>query len=447
MLHVVAKATSNERNQDVLSAARGAYDAADFDSCIFVLESERRTPEQDELLARALLRGQQYAEAEQVLLRSTEQQNALRFVLLAEARARQSDFRSARVYLEKAESISRTPLERHEVATQHALLAWMLGDMNGVTSSLTGCEETPRVHELLGWVAINCESYYEALNHFDSAMILADNDAYSRARAMHTASALGRELYVPEIMARVESYYDTITWTPYIEMQRMHICRALGWFAGAQGRSRDMLGWMRAADDGVVSDAWAVTLRADRATLSLLLGERENAWDHCERALEMAKNVAWDKTCGEERFGLLYVASLVADNNTLDARRLVKTYLQLPPTAPSLTWSTDPRVAALEKFTDGVIQRAERHEAPAIAAFDQAFEIYKRVGYHWRAIMTLLARGWTTEEHADCVHYLSWALQKYPNSLLREYVEHQIRLHSASAESAPKLEYVDGDGL
>lgn len=410
--------------------AHDAYLHADYDACVAMLH-DRRSIKRDFLLARAYLRMRRHADAESVLRSSRGKRRSTWAALMGAARARQGDSLTAQALLGDALGRAKTDEERAEARYQQALLHWMNGQPDAAEAIITGGEfgsQSGLVEELRGWIAVGRAEYALAVRSFERAAMLAGGDVMLECNALWTASTYAREMYMPAVMSRVLHRAGQLEWTPHLQVHRYHITRAAAWFAAIEGEYAHAMRQFCSLASFDVDASWRLYALCDRAYLSLALGEDVNGWAIADDALALAGEIDWESFEGGERVALLYVANIFALRRPIDAQRCWRRYTSLPPAGAFLrAWATEPHVEAWEAFTAGSLEKGAGNAAAAAAHFNRAFSIYRRIGFEWRAVLTLVAAGWSASNERGYADYVETTLRRYPNSWLRELVGREIR--------------------
>lgn len=423
------------------SGARESFLRADFDTCIAMLRG-RRSADRDFLLARAYLRMKRPADAEGVLRTSRGRERSTWALLLGVALARQNKDDEAQPLFSRAFAVAQTDDERGEARYQEALLHWMRERTDEAAVILSEGDfgsNSGLAEELRGWIAVRRAEYALAARAFEHAALLANGDVLLECNALSAASVIAREMHIPAIMTRVLHRVSRIEWTPYLQIQRFHITRAAAWFAAIEGEYAYALRRLRTAAKFAIGEAWQVGAMCDRAYLSLVLGEEFNGWALADEALDTANEIDWESTVGEERMGLLYLANILALRRPIDAQRCWRRYNGLPAPDPLIVWHS-PNIEAWEAFTAGSLEKGVGNSVAAATHFNRAFSIYRRIGYEWRAVLTLLARGWSGSSERGYSDYVETTLRRFPNSWLRQLVERELhRQRSAIADNTIQL--------
>ncbi len=401
-----------------LSDAYEAYERADLDACVSLLQG-RPSIERDQLLARAYIRMKRLPDAEQLLRKSPGRRRSMTLALLGGTLARQGRDAEAQPFLEQALATAKTAEERSEARYTQALTHWMFRRTDEAGAILSEGDFGPNSHlaeSLRGFIASRHGDFTAAVRCFERAALQSGGDLMEECSSLRAASVLSREMRISSLMERVLRRMSQIEWTPHLELSRFHMTRASAWFTAIEGDYTLALRQFNEAASFGVSEAFRASAMCDRAYLSLVLGEALNGWALADEALEMASRIDWDACTDDGRMALLYLANLHAERRPIEAQRCWKRYTSLKPTEPLLMWPTEPHIAAWESFTAASLEKSLGNHAAAMEHFTRAYAIYRRIGFEWRAVLTLLARGNLNATESD---YVESTLDRFPNSWLR----------------------------
>jgi hypothetical protein len=409
------------------SQALEAYLRADYGACLDALRSERGG-ERDLLLARTYLRMGRPKEAQAALENSSASGRSPWLTLMGLARARQNDAAGGLELVDEGLARARDRFERAEALHKKALLTWMQGKNDEASALLEANDFNWQSHlaeELKGQLAAERSDYAAALAHYERAATLANasGDLMVACSALSNASLYARERYEPGVMENIVRSVSRINWTPHLAMWRYYIARAAAWFTAINGDYVEAMRQLRTIGAFDVSDPWRVYALCDRAYLSLVLGEEINGWALAEDALDAADRIDFAQFTSGEHTLLLYLANLFADRKRDAAQRLFERYGSIAAYVSNNAWSRAPHQHAWEAYTAGLLESDPRS---ATEHLHQAFSTYRRIGYDWRAALTLLALRDRGVVRAGYDEYVSSVLQRYPNSWLRDLAEREF---------------------
>lgn len=147
----------------------------------------------------------------------------------------------------------------------------------------------------------------------------------------------------------------------------------------------------RFAESHAPSAAYRVQALCMRASVARHAGESVAQRDHLNAALEVLSQIDPDLLDGDERLVPLIVAEELANvGRAADARKLLCVYEQHSSTSPMLAITHDLRRDGYEKLVLAQVFDAEENVSKALAAYREAFDIFRRVGYVRRSVMAAL---------------------------------------------------------
>ena len=174
------------------------------------------------------------------------------------------------------------------------------------------------------------------------------------------------------------------------------------------GQAAEAQWFFRDASGIAPSSAWQSMAHLDRSFVAQI--SRNEAWalDELAEAVRLAKTVAWGQTHGEERLALVSLAVLLAPVDAAQALQYAATcsLLGTDNVNPSLAIAGDRRGIGFEKFAFGRIEQMLGNRDSAQASFEEAYEIFAPVNYHYQAILAASALAevtgdpvWLTRTH------------------------------------------------
>jgi DNA-binding NarL/FixJ family response regulator len=246
----------------------------------------------------------------------------------------------------------------------------------------------------------------------------AEPNVFQWAFVVSQISYLARELHSPSLREAVYAELPSIPWTQDISGRHFTTVRAVGWCHALEGDYFNAFRRLKEASLIAPSPAWRVMSLCDRSYLARCLGETRWAEQERNDARELAATVEWAALAGEERFALCLLAELFAEFDGPLALAQIAQYKKAGTHfTATLASADDRRVAALESYSLGVVQRALGDTAEAVRLIRRSYEIYSSVGYRWRA-------GRAAKALAELTGEAAWAeraaaeLAVYPRSWL-----------------------------
>ena len=319
-------------------------------------------------------------------------------LLRGAAYARLGDHASAAEQFKAALALSRSDAAiSSEVRYQQALSAWMQRKLDTAENILSRTDPQDSVER----VRIQRYVLQGAISASRGDMtrqgaILLDALAFIRglsepsvlpwAYAVSQVSYLARELHSSALRDAAYVEVPRVPWTEDLADTRFTALRAIGWCHALEGDYFNAFRRLKEAALVAPTPARRVMSLCDRAYLARCI--RENRWAEQERndARELAATVNWRLLDGEERFALCLLAELFAEDDATLALAQIAEYRRIGKHfEPLLASADDRRVAALEAYSFGVVQRGLGETSEAVRLISEAYEIYSSVQYRWRA--------------------------------------------------------------
>lgn len=351
-------------------------------------------------------------------------------LLRGAAYAQLEDHASAATHLRTAQSLSvGDPVLSSEVRYQQALSAWMQRKLDTAERILSqtdsqDCSERVQLQRYILRGAISAsrgDMTRQAsilLEALDFVRKLAEPSVLLWAYVVSQISYLARELHSPALREAAYAEVPKVPWTADLADSQFTALRAVGWCHALEGDYFNAFRRLKEAALIAPTAARRVMSLCDRAYLARCLGE--NRWAEQERndARELAATVDWRSLDGEERFALCLLAELFAEDDGPLALAQIAEYRKIGKHFdPLLASADDRRVAALEAYSLGAVQRGLGETAEAIRLISEAYKIYDSVQYRWRA-------GRAAQALADLTGEAKWTeraknlLGVYPQSWL-----------------------------
>jgi DNA-binding CsgD family transcriptional regulator len=430
-------------------AAGEAYDAA-------MAEGASTSYEDDLLRARILLKQDENRAVAFLIRRPPKGHPASQrghwALLLAIGYARMRDFERADDYFELARRLLTSSADRAQLAYQlgrRAMLegktdeAWRFADEMLCDKS----QATKITREMLrSFIFCINERYRESAQSLIEAIALIGKhrELYLEewCHAVQNLALLGREVAFDEAAVLARSEVDQpIEWPADFTTLRFQALVAVGWSCALRG---DMLGcfrYLRAAEHRIPSDPFEVILLLDRAHFARIVGEPNWALDEVAKAENIAERIDWNALAGEERMGLLLLARATAKIDAERGRYYLARYKGLDRIrSPLHLFAFDHRLEAYASYTEGVVRLAGRGTgAGAEESFRNAWVIFDRIGFDWRAARTALYLLQITNKDR-WRHLAEDKLEPFPNSWLAR----ELRNRDSAAVPPVKLPPMQG---
>jgi tetratricopeptide (TPR) repeat protein len=400
-----------------LAEAQRHYTAARLHACLSALHGNDSVPAAI-LSARALLRlakfgGGRVAGAIELLERTRPEAEhggdpailgELNLVLGAAYHRFEQTERAEQAFLEARTALwptRRTELKA-ELAYYEGAAAWTARDLDLATAhardalSAKSVAVKGRALELLGAIVAGLGDYAGQSERLAGALTLAESfderDVWVEGHVLYNLAILARELHLLPLVERIAARVETLTWTTETAVLRVEALRHIGWCYALAGDHLRAFRLLRTAADAAPTDPWRIFAFLDRAKLAREMGEKLFSDDELHGAQRLAKTIDWSESTGDERLALLYLAELTASHSPDDAQELIARYRAIKrKMSPLHAFRADRRLRALECYSEAVVARAQGQQARAVMLFEEAFETWSTIGYHWRAVATALS--------------------------------------------------------
>lgn len=398
------------------SQAMRAWFDGDFERCLDLC-ARVRAPDVDTVSQLALLRGR-------ALLRLGRPDDAIavvneRFVahgtldasltarmLLGGAEVRRGEYRRGLAILRRAAraAVAAHPTIRSEIALELGLAYYALRRLDDADRALDGVSDGAdivhaRALDLRGWIAVARTDYAAAAERFDAALRRLDacrhTDRQLEANAVKALAILAAErldrrawLVVEQRAARLDPNATGLG------DARFAIAIAGSQMTEADGRCEEALRWSAQAESAAPTEASALYAVCRQAAVLRGVGERY-AHRHLVERVQAAIDVLDDAALrGDDRQVLMAAAhELAAVGDVAAATALLRRYDELAPPAGTFAAAADPRFAAFRTFLEAAIADAANDPHRAHHGYVAAFQVFRRIGYHRRALLAALRIG------------------------------------------------------
>lgn len=366
---------------------------------------------------------------------------------LAYMKARNFDAAEAMLDTAQSELGTQASERRQELAYARARLQWNLREYNphseDIAIALTSPSPSLRFDtlNLRAWMHAGLEDYRSQLDDFLACVQLytehgASCGLTSVAQCLQSLMVLGWEIHESEAVRTAEVAFDTIEWTPEIEVRRFLCLRALAWHAFLEGESARAQWLFKDSKDHAPTPAWKVMAHVDRAFVART--ELNEAWatEELYQAHAIARTIEWQTTRDEERMALITLALLFASIDLGQAQRYVSTYIQLGSDSldPSLGASHEPRRSiAHQKYAAGRVQAMLGNTALAVRTLEGAYEIFSQIAHDYRAALAAMALYELTQNQS-WLQLARGHATRFPDSAFAQ------RINGSDPHSAPQVE-------
>lgn len=353
---------------------------------------------------------------------------AERDIRLGAAYGATGDNESAHRLLERARKALRPPDELYYAALSHtALVHRMDGNWTALEPLVAELVDSPyrgyrgRGYMLRGTIAAGkhedahgqAREYLRALDEFEA---MAQPDMRLRLNTLAVLAMLARELGLESVAERVRNAYGATHPASGTQVQYFKLTRALGWIDALSGNELAAFRRFRQAAELAPNDLRRIQCISDRATLARATGERAFAFDQLYAAHDLASRVSWSEATEEDRFSLLSLAELFGDVDGATTQRYLAQFRSLrTPMDRRTGFANDKRVRALEAYSSGtaMLRLGEPQAAKDLLA--EAYEIFSRFDYGWRAALAALSMHKATGD-AQWLKAARKAIKRWPQS-------------------------------
>lgn len=389
-----------------IGKARTAFRAAQYDECLGALEGNS-TLEAALLAARALLRQRREGDAERLLLMldreatssGSMRQRAEHALLFAVALSRREDTGAKAAYaiarVLAIASCDGTLLG--EVETLIGVAAFSDGNIDDAEMQMTrAANETDdlvwgcwmrQTRGAIEAVRGNLQGQLELeLENLAAAVTLAEREVWLESCILYNLAVGARELDRPDVAARVAEQAATLPWSPDTKLHQFQTYRHLAWNAALHGDQVATFRFLRHSADVAPSMLWKIQVVLDSGFFYRELGEDVAMADRLDAAQELAADIDWALSSGEERFALLALAEMLATVDAVKAHRYLAIYNSISTKlAPDLIYRVDARPRAIEQQHSGVVAAALGDTSRAHALLCQSLQFWESRGIGWRA--------------------------------------------------------------
>jgi len=416
------KTPAHDRSKPALEDLRRAARRAEFTEVAHALDEllAKRAPSAETALLRAriALRLRKPAEALELVARfasvfSSAATSGEAALISGAAYARLGDERAANAQFKHAAlcATEHEPL-RIPLLYERALAAWIARKLDAAEKLLVELARLEPAGDTLiearvlqSVVAASRENLAEQGALLLDALALVH--AQSSPPVLHWAviasqiAYLAREMPSRALRDAAFAELARVPWTTDLADYRFTMLRAVAWRSALEGDYFNAFRRLKDARAVAPTEAWRVMSSCDRAYFATVLGERRWAEQELNDAHELAASVPWATLDGEERFALSVLAELFAPRDPALALSYVAKYKDAGSRfARTLASHDDRRVGALESYSFGVVQKALGETEEAIRLLRDAWKVYDRIGYDWRAGRAALALAAATGDDA-----------------------------------------------
>lgn len=257
-------------------------------------------------------------------------------------------------------------------------------------------------------------------------------DVAALATSVHALAQVAFETADGDAIADARRAADALAWTADVRTHHFATTRVLGWDAFMRGRAAQAQWAFSDARRLAPTAAWRVLSHADRAYVARMSGNEFWAAEELAKADALAGDVAWATAYGEARQLLVVLAVLHARTDAPRAQRYAALYAQIGTESadPTLALDRDVRAIAHAKYAQGRIDQTLGRDEAAIASLREAYEIFDRASFHYRATLCAGALA----ELTGSAHWRDASIRHanaYPDCPLATFAERSDRRRDA----------------
>jgi tetratricopeptide (TPR) repeat protein len=246
-----------------------------------------------------------------------------------------------------------------------------------------------RAFDLLAVIAANRRNYSVQQTYlkrsFEEMDHCAVRDEWFKSTQLASLAMLARESGDRDDADYVRARLDSIDWVEELAPQRYELLRSLGWASALCGDHLGAFRDLRAAAEAAPSIPLKIEVSLDRTYLARELRQELTAREELDHAERLSESVHWESGSRQDCDVLLRLSEALAPESPTRARRLYRRYRALRGKLREHASHFDERARLDETTADATICRAEGNTNRATLLFHQAFELWKELGYSWRA--------------------------------------------------------------
>ncbi len=336
------------------------------------------------------------------------------YIASARAYTKARNFDAAAGMLDSAEALLTGPDDpnRARVAHHRTRLMWSVSDYDPRSEHFAYSTRDPdpavRFAALVvrAWMYGSLEQYREQLQELLAALQMFKAHGYRCdltmvATALQSTLQLAFELGDNDAVRSAAGVYETIDWTPDIQVYRFLCLRSLAWHDFLQGEPARAQWLFKDSKELAPTQAWKVIAHVDRAYVARINGNEIWATEELHQAHSLARSIQWQMTHDEERVALMMLAVLFAPLDMAQAQRYVSTYIRIGKDAmdPTIGAAHDSRRAiAHEKYAAGRVQAVLGNPALAVRQLETSYQIFSQIEHNYRAALAAQALYELTKE-------------------------------------------------
>jgi len=363
------------------------------------------------------------------LQKPTAAQQARRSMYLGTGYSRLGDFAEADRAFMKAKSVFRegpslaelaAHITRHYLEQRDFVAAEEWQKLSLTDRSL---QSRIRSEHLASYILARRERYKEQAQSVTRVLDLIGDKREEYAEdwyvAVHTLAGLSRELALPEAAKRAKSEVDfELDWSEDFAVRRFQAVKAVAWCQALAGDELSCLRYLRQAQHVDSGSVWRTILYLDRSYFASIVGEGQWAANEFFAAEDLAEDIAWDETSGEERVALLLLAELATIHAPKRAPFYIARFNNLGKLRTNIQhFAFDDRLRAMAAYATGLVRLSSGDRLKAEESLRDAWTTFDRIGYDVRAALTALSLFRATNK-PRWLYLAEDKLESYPESWL-----------------------------
>lgn len=395
-------------SDSLLSEAESLWRAGYYRTCLELLSTAEPSAERYLLSAKASYWLRQYEDALSFLRAGDAYFGAIEHRVDADSLAALMHafcgrHREAQAFLERhgnSEVRSAGLAIATEALYRSGLCAWMRDDMvraERIARDMEFVEPQPRLYTkiLRSWVCVGRNSLREQLRVLAGVLTAFSNAPGSHvgleANLVQAASSLCRDLFDEEAFRLVAERADKLPWTEDLRVFHFQTMRNLAWSRSLLGEHIAGIRSLNRAKELAPTSFLRVMSMLDYASIASASGDRSTAAAELLDADETLNQTNWDGFAGEEPMALLVSAELFAEFNPPRAKQHLDTFDRAKNMMSSgYAYAHGKRLQAIESYCRGKVMQKNGDVASARPYLKQAFAIFERLGFEWRAAQCAL---------------------------------------------------------
>jgi hypothetical protein len=355
------------------------------------------------------------------------------------------DFGSARSRYADARQLQHAvPDGPHTMAYHDLRMRWLLRDCDPAApeAALAVAHPDPSIacaaYAYRAWLHAGNQNYDAHVADLVRAVSYATKptaepvDVATLATSTHALAQVAFETANGDAMAAARAAAEAIPWTADVRVAHYQTARAFGWDAFMRGNPGQAQWAFKEARTLAPSATYRIMGHLDRAYVARIARNEFWALEELAQADALAFDVAWESNYGEERQVLVILAVLHAPTDAARAQRYATMYARIGTENmnPALAVHGDPRALAHAKYAQGRIDQTLGRRAAAVAALEDAYAIFDKASFHYRATLAASALAELTGEERWCVAAVAHA-RRYPDCPLTSLAGHSMAREQA----------------